>query len=139
MIDTAVWTYLDDRRAMLRRERDQASDHRQPLIDAALAELDAMERWADQHDDDVNAAELTRIAEQTRRRWEAGEVAAPGPVTPTQHSPHLLPPTDESGVAGPGAAATLRPHPTHSRLSPLPLREGGADVAPPEPGEDASN
>ncbi len=115
MIDTAVWMYLDDRRTALRRERAVACDHWRPLIDAALAELDAMERWADRHDDVVEAAELARIAEQIRWRWGTGAAsAAPGPVTPTQHGPLLLPPTDESGVAGPGAAGAARADRTFS-------------------------
>ncbi len=138
MIDTAVWVYLDDRRTALRRERDQANDRRWPLIDAALAELDAMERWADRHDDVVEAAELARIAEQIRWRWGTGAAsAAPGPVTPTQHGPHLLPPTLESGVAGPGAAGAARADRTFS-LPPSPMSEGGAIVAPPEPGAGTS-
>jgi len=58
----------------------------------------------------------------------------PWPVSPAQHGPHTLPPADESGVAGPGATEAPRRRPTHSRLSHIPLREGGADAAPPEPG-----
>ena len=62
---------------------------------------------------------------------------APGPVTPSQHGPHPLPPTDAAGVAGPGAADAARTPQTP--LSPLPTSEGRADVAPPELGEDPSN
>lgn len=132
MIDTAVWMYLDDRRTALRRERAVACDHWRPLIDAALAELDAMERWADRHDDVVEAAELARIAEQIRWRWGTGAAsAAPGPVTPTQHGPRPLPPTDAAGVAGPGAAGAARADRTFS-LPPSPTSEGGANAAPPE-------
>ena len=62
---------------------------------------------------------------------------APVPVTPTQHGPHPLPPTVESGVAGPGAAAAARASRTFP--SPSPMSEGGADVVPPELGEAQSN
>ncbi len=56
---------------------------------------------------------------------------APGPVTPTQHGPRPLPPTDAAGVAGPGAAGAARADRTFS-LPPSPTSEGGANAAPPE-------
>ncbi len=62
-------------------------------------------------------------------RADASSVA-PGPVTPSQHGPHLLAPTHEPGVAGPGAVddgrSSLEPPNLHS----LP-REGGASLAQP--------
>ncbi len=58
-------------------------------------------------------------------------VPAPGPVTPSQHGSHPLPPTDASGVAGPGVADAARADRTFS-LPPSPMSEGGANAAPPE-------
>ena len=57
---------------------------------------------------------------------------APGPVTPSQHGSHTLPPTDASGVAGPGAAGGAR-DPRTSPHPPSIKGEGGTDVVPPAP------
>ena len=60
---------------------------------------------------------------------------APGPVTPSQHGSHPLPPTDAARVAGPGAAGAAQ---VHGHLPIPPPSEGGVNAAPPELGEASS-
>ncbi len=79
------------------------------------------------------------VAQDTADGWEGRADAssvAPGLVTPTQHGPHLLAPTHEPGVTGPGAVENARSPFEPPNLHSQPCL-AGARLAPPKPVEDA--